>query len=251
MTLAIGPLFWVVLTTLILSYLARRVHFFLANIFYILTRSGELATFWSGIIVWPGTVIHELAHALFAFLLLIPISAISVMPDFRKGTLGYVRPNPPRRYYPVRHSLIGVAPFFVGIAAVWGISYLVFNADIVNDPAILSTPEAIGIAIQRISQTENPWIWLYLLFAIGNSIFPSKPDRSQWGLMGLILLVVLAGLLYFGLTEFVFQPMIGVFNTVAGYLMLAFAMTIVIDIVVLPILWFIFTILDSVIGPPG
>ena len=201
-----------------------------------------------GVVLWPGVVLHELAHAAMAVLLLIPITKFSVIPNFSAGYLGVVQVKPPRQYMPLRHSLLGIAPLFTGLAGTLAISYFIFSADMVSDGTILSTPEAMQIAIQRISEVENPWIWLYLLFAIGNSMFPSPPDRAQWGLLGLVFALILIALIYFGYQDLVFQPMIGFFNNISGYLMLAFAMTIVIDIAVLPLLWFIHTILDSLFG---
>ncbi len=254
MTLQIGPFFWVVITILILNFLSIKAQDFIFGISTLVLRDRDIATFWSGWILLPGTFVHEFAHLIAAVFFLIPVVGFTIRPRRVPGgvILGSVTPakSVQRSRIPIRDSLVGVAPFFVGTAVILLISFFVFQIDMTESGQILSTPEAIRIAINQISQTENPLLWIYLLFAIGNSIFPSGPDRQQWPMFGFIVLILLAVLIYFGYQQLFFQSIFAVFNNISGYLMLAFAITIVIDIVALPILWFIHMVLESALGYP-
>ena len=82
-----------------------------------------------------------------------------------------------QRTDPIRESLIGIAPFAVGVAAIWLLAGLGF--DLWPNSGL-----SIGQMVQRVQQYSNDWTtWLdlYLVFAVSTAMIPSDSDREPWG----------------------------------------------------------------------
>jgi hypothetical protein len=86
------------------------------------------------------------------------------------------------------------------------------------------------VALTGIFGTADAWIWLYLLFSISNAMMPSPSDRKAWPLFGVILVTLLVILYFAGFQEAMWQVLIGPIIDFSGYLLLAFAITLVVDI---------------------
>ncbi len=86
----------------------------LASLIYRVSRSEKLMVSALAVLFLPGTMIHELSHALVAVVLRVPVGRMEFLPKMDSGTirLGSVEIGQSDR---VRRSLIGVAPFLVGM----------------------------------------------------------------------------------------------------------------------------------------
>ncbi|MDO8573160.1 MAG: hypothetical protein Q7R77_00210, partial [Candidatus Daviesbacteria bacterium] len=128
------------------------------------------------IIFLPGTIIHELAHLLFAGVMLVPIGDMSVLPEIEeKGVkLGSVQIG---KTDPFRRAIVGVAPVLLGMVLIFSIFLLV----------------KIG---------EAPWwqiiLALYMLFQIGNTMFSSRKD-IEGSILFVVLVLVLSAVILTGL----------------------------------------------------
>ena len=139
----------------------------------------------------PGVLLHEASHYLFAKLLFVRVTDFKIgigTINKRQVSLGSVHLQ---RSDPVRESLIGAAPFIIGIGAIWLI--VGFGFDLWP---------AGGLAFRRfielVREYANDWTtWLdvYLIFAVSTAMIPSESDREPWGLIiaivGLVGLIVL------------------------------------------------------------
>ena len=89
----------------------------------LLTTSKTWAIRMTALFFLPGTLIHELAHFLFAVLLGVPTGTIYVLPVYeehqgiRMGSVKIAQVDPFRR------TLIGLAPLVVGILIIFFIFY--------------------------------------------------------------------------------------------------------------------------------
>lgn len=203
------------------------------GIAFLLTGSVQWSILLYALILFPGVFLHELSHWIMANLLGMRTGRFSVWPSLQPdGTirLGYVEFYKTQRMAPVRESLIGGAPLIFGIGAILLIGQFVFQADMLADTVITGTPQALGIALSGVFRTADAWIWLYLLFSISNAMMPSPSDRKAWPLFGVILAVLLVVMYVAGFQDVMWQTLIGPINNFAGYLLLAFAITIVVDI---------------------
>jgi hypothetical protein len=139
-------------------------------------------------LTWPGTVVHELAHWLAAVALGVQAGMPHLIPgkpnEHGETTLGYV---PIAQTDPLRQSVIGVAPFVAGCAAVFLLSRQTGLLSLVELP----WAESLAALWRWIAQPATP-LYVYLLFAITQAMVPSESDRTAWPAVA--LLMVLGGI---------------------------------------------------------
>ena len=130
----------------------------------------------------PGVIIHELSHLLTAVILFVPVGNMEFTPKkntngVKLGSIEIAKTDP------IRRSIIGFAPVFLGLMLVIGIVYF-FSVNILffkdKNPYIFPAV-ILGIA--------------YLLFAISNTMFSSSKDME--GTIEIIItLLILFGASY-------------------------------------------------------
>lgn len=117
------------------------------------------------ILFLPGVIIHELSHMLIAVILFVPVGDMEFTPKKNENgvKLGSVEIA---KTDPIRRSIIGFAPVFVGLMIVVGIVYLFSsNIEFIKD-------KDSYIVIAAVLGT------MYLLFAISNTMFSSSRDME-------------------------------------------------------------------------
>lgn len=127
----------------------------------------------------PGILLHELSHYLAAKILLVNTSGIHLGIKPLKGktnqiSLGSVGIE---RTDPFRESLIGVAPFLVGVGAIWAIAGYGFD---MWPESGLTLPEMFK-RVADYAYDWTTWLDLYLVFAVSVAMIPSQSDREPWG----------------------------------------------------------------------
>jgi hypothetical protein len=145
----------------------------------------------------PGVVIHELSHWSFAKLLMVRTGKMSLYHPIRDPRYpGLVTLGSLQIYCkdPIRWSLIGLAPLPVGIIVLLLLSILLgINHSIATQITPDNTFQMLTSLPSHLIATFNQPInllWLYLVFAVSNHMFPSGPDRRGW-LTGLILPIII------------------------------------------------------------
>lgn len=139
------------ITELVLLYLlSRRVIQTLYWLLQKITRSRPIAIWIVSITFFPGTVIHELAHLFTAEILGVHTGKLTLVPESLEGSEIKAGGVMIAETDPLRRTLIGLAPVYVGIAALAAISSL---------PIL-------------------PILTFYGMFAISNSMFSSKEDMK-------------------------------------------------------------------------
>ena len=131
----------------------------------------------------PGVIIHELSHMLIAVILFVPVGDMEFTPkknenELKLGSIEIAKTDP------IRRSLIGFAPVFVGLMLIIGIVYLFTNNTLFfkdKDFYIL------GAALLAI---------MYLLFVVSNTMFSSSRDM-EGTIETIVTLLVIGLLLYF------------------------------------------------------
>jgi hypothetical protein len=184
------------------------------------------------VLVLPGVVIHELSHWLAARLLGVKVTHFSLGPTrtgrSRRVSLGSIRVG---KVDPVRASLIGLAPLLAGTAAILVIGYLVLGVGDLAQAADGRGMDGILASLEQALSIPDFWIWVYLIFAISNTMLPSHSDMAAvrpvlifLGISAVVLLIV-AGV------PAVPADVTRAVNTVAGYLATAFGVTLAVDAV--------------------
>ncbi len=144
----------------------------------------------------PGILLHEMSHYVAARLLFVRTGGINLgigRAGRKHISLGSVTIE---RSDPVRTSLIGVAPFLVGIGAIW----LIAGAGFDLWPTAGPTLEQMVSRVLEYSHDWTTWLDVYLIFAVSTAMIPSESDREPWGPVVTVLGSLVAVLLLMGWT---------------------------------------------------
>lgn len=170
---------------LILFFIGRRLTQYVFLAVYILTKNKYVATSCITLILFPGTVIHELSHLFVAEILGVRTGALSLVPEIadndegiRSGSVMISQTDPFRR------AIIGLAPLFTGLLALWAMSFFTAGQWEGWVQAVSSGRYTILLV---------PLLILYGMFAVSNTMFSSPQD-----LKGLVPLLLVLGLLMGG-----------------------------------------------------
>jgi hypothetical protein len=198
---------FVVLGLLLLA--DRWLHRHLQGVMYLFSEDEEIALWLYALILFPGVVLHELSHALAAALVGVKIGRINILPRRvgKRIQLGFV---PVQQTDFIRASFIGAAPLLCGGLVVIAVGYRVFGAPEVIAALVAQDWLAALKGLSAAFQAADAWIWAYLVFAIGNTMLPSRSDIHAWPFVGfavvifgfLVLLLGGGALLLDGLGQF-------------------------------------------------
>ncbi len=158
---------------------------------FLLSRSRPVAISILSVLLFPGTIIHELAHLFVAEILGVRTSGLTLVPEglenteVRTGSVSIAKSDP------IRRAIIGVAPVFVGLAALGTISYFL-------------TLELSGVTLFEPLAAYNdvPVVSVllgYLLFAVSNTMFSSPEDMDGFLPVAVVVTLILAALYIIGI----------------------------------------------------
>lgn len=221
------------LSLAVLMVLQRETHRHLQGLFYLISRRRKTALILYAVLFLPGVLIHEGSHWLAAKLLRVPTRGFSLIPSkSREGMIrfGYVETAVSD---PVRASLIGVAPLLAGTAVLIIITFEYLGLRDFTDVLFSGDLGAAVLQITALMSTPDLLLWLYLAFAVGNTMFPSKSDRASWIsaaiIVAALLLVAVASGVLDGLSQWLIQAARFVTDNLTGI----FVITAGLDIVIL------------------
>lgn len=210
---------------IVLFFLSKRLINSLYRIIYRILPNHHAVVNTMAVIFLPGTIIHELAHLLFAGVMLVPVGEINLVPKIEGENvkLGSVQIG---QTDPLRRTVVGVAPVLMGLLCIGAIFLIIpFGKDI-------------------------PWwqigLGLFLIFEIGNTMFSSKKDIE--GVIGfliaitLVLFIILAAMYFLNsslllniwgyLNSLNFDFAAGLFKSISIYLAIPLALDLIIILIV-------------------
>lgn len=165
-----------ILELILLFFLARTLTSELSRLMQLIFRSRRLSVYIMAILFFPGTLIHEMSHAVMAKALFVYVGRMELMPQLTGDSLklGSVEVG---KTDIVRNFLIGIAPFVVGSGLLLLVLYVSFSHQI------------FGFDILT-------FLVLSFVLIISNTMYSSKKDME--GAVEFMLLIVLPVLiLYF------------------------------------------------------
>jgi hypothetical protein len=80
----------------------------------------------------------------------------------------------------------------------------------------------------------DAWLWLYLLFAVSNSMLPSASDRRAWLPVLAVMAIVAGVLVYAGFSSVLLNVATGPLEAAIRALASAFTITVILDVFCLP-----------------
>lgn len=158
-----------------LFLLSRTLTNVLFAFFYKTTRSKNISIYLLSILFLPGTIIHELAHAMMAIILQVHVGKMEFIPKLNGNNLkmGSVEVG---QTDPIRRILIGTAPFIFGTAILLCTFFYAAQNNLFDHQ----------LSVVLIS---------YLVFEIGNTMFSSKKDLE--GMLEVIIALIFISALFY------------------------------------------------------
>lgn len=161
---------------LILLYLlSRRLIQTIYRLVFTILRSRTAAIWIATIIFFPGTVVHELSHLFVAEILGVRTGKLTLVPEgiqgpaFAKALGGESEIKAGgvmiAETDPLRRTLIGLAPVYVGVAVLAVISFFIRHSLAASQESVLKNALVSSL-------------YFYLHFAVSNSMFSSKEDMK-------------------------------------------------------------------------
>jgi hypothetical protein len=223
-------LFWLIVSFLIMYPLKRWISAHVQGVAFLLTGNPRVAMWVYWVLFLPGTALHEFSHWLTAKLLLVKTSSFSLWPKPKKGgelQMGAVQIEATD---PIRHSLIGLAPLIFGSLAVLLIGQFRLGLGQLGQALFSGDLAVIGQALAQILAVPDVWLWFYLVFAISNAMLPSSSDRELWRTTLIYLGLALTLAIGLGLNPSLPPQLQEVGLAITTYLLLAFLITIAVDL---------------------
>ena len=236
MSPALEALIWLIIVTLLMLLLKRWIHRHVQGIGLLLTGDSDRSFLLYSLLLFPGTVVHELSHFAAALFLDVRVRKLSLIPTRQPDgpvRLGFVEID---RTETLREALIGLAPLIAGTAFVLllappGLPTLQESRPLAEQlgDLLASIPNALG--------APDFWLLLYLSFSISNGMRPSESDRQAWRPVALWLGAV-AFLLYVSgvVTSLPDSIDLGIAAGVR-WIVRAFMLSIAVDVGFLPIIF--------------
>lgn len=223
------PLLWLAVTLALLLLIERWIHRHMQGVMLLLTGDREIAVVLYALPLLPGIILHELSHAIVALLLGVRVGRISIKPKLadRRIQLGFV---PVEKTDVVRASLIGLAPLLIGSAAILLIRYLVFDISMVEAALVAGNWHGMLTGLLSMLKAPDLWLWAYVIFAVSNTMLPSRSDRQAW--TPVILFLLLIGVLIWavGLGPAIVEGLTYSLTTALHWLTAMYVFTIVVDL---------------------
>ncbi len=183
---------WLAAALAALLLIERWIHRHLQGIMLLATGDPEITVVLYALPLLPGILLHELSHALAAILLGVRIGRISIHPRLsgQRVQLGFI---PVEKTDAVRASLIGLAPLLTGSLVILLIGYGIFGIGAMETALATQDWAALPKWLAGLPQARDAWLWAYAIFAVSNTMLPSRADRQAW--MPVLLFLLLVGVI--------------------------------------------------------
>ncbi len=230
----IGP--WVVTAIAIwpIQPVIRWIHKHLQGLGLLVTNDPKGAVLMYYIALLPGVFLHELTQWLLALILRVKVKRFQLWPDKQKGgliRLGLVDIDDNTDI--VRATLIGIVPVLVGIIVIALIGGAHFDTAALGAAFSTGDLRAVSDGIGRFMSTPDFWLWVYLVFAIGNAMLPEEHDRINWWLLAGALVAIAAFLWLLDLGILIQAGLDGPLADLARMMSLALSLALGIDLAVM------------------
>jgi hypothetical protein len=206
-------------------FLQRWLHQHIQGLTFAVTGDPGCAMRILFLLLLPGVVLHEGSHWVVAKVLGVRTGKVSLGLGRARGkhfSLGSVNVE---RTDSLRESLIGLAPFVVGLGAILLIAGFGFNLW----PNTALTPGQMFDFVLPTANDPLTWLDLYLIFAVSTAMIPSESDREPWGPL-IVFFGVVGGLsILLGWTPRIPPDIIDIARQVLQALTFAFGVSVVVN----------------------
>jgi hypothetical protein len=180
---------------LLVLFLTRWITRHMQGIMFLLGADEEIIMYLQFVLFFPGVLVHEVSHWITAQLLGVRTLQFSIWPQKKgKGKVQYgaVRIEQTDVF---RASLIGLAPLVVASLLIILIGRYVLGTELLRQVVAMGQWDRLWDALVQSAHVPDFWLWMYLIFAVSNTMFPSASDREVW--KPLIIYIIVGGVLVY------------------------------------------------------
>ena len=223
------PLVWFFIGFALVFLLTRWINAHLQGMLLLLGMDEDAIMYLQFVLLFPGILLHEVNHWIAAKLLGVRTLGFSVWPQKKGGgkfQYGSVRIASADI---VRSSLIGLAPFVGASLVLILIGRYALGAESLRQVIALGQWNFLWGTLAEATKSPDFWVWLYLIFAVSNAMFPSAADRESWKPL-LVYLTIAGVLLYLAGWKPSLQGVPSFLEQVTNPLVYAFGITAIADL---------------------
>ncbi len=217
---------------------------------WLLTKNFQTTTILYYTFLLPGVALYEFSYWLVAGLLNVRADRAISWPqkqEIAELKLNFVKLH--KSAGAVKVGVISLAPLIGGIVAVWYIAINIIHAGDFLDTMRGGSLADLGSALGALSSAPDFWLWVYMIFAISNTMMPNLKDLRGLRTVGVVLAVIAGGLFLIGVgDELVLQALAGPVASALNVLAGVFAVMIAVNLVMTGILGLIEGIIERMTG---
>lgn len=192
----------------------------------------------------PGVLLHEASHYVVAKLLLVRTNGMSIgIGNTRRKQISLGSVNIAQTD-PIRESIIGIAPFVVGLSAIWLIVGWGFGVWPNSGLTLLQMVESI----RDYAYDWTTWLDIYLVFAVSTAMIPSESDREPWGPVITVFGVGVAILFLLGWTPRAPQDFVTLARQLIDALTFALGVAVIVNGAIAVLLWVLERMVEQISG---
>jgi hypothetical protein len=233
-----------------LRQLQRWLHQHIFKVGWLLTKNYHTTTILYYTIFLPGVFLYEVSLWLAAGILNVRADRAISWPQ--KQEIGELRLNFVKLHKSagaVKVGIISLSPLVIGILAVWHIATNILN---VGDFLITLRSGGLanlGIALGQLTSVADFWVWVYIIFAISNTMIPNMKDLRGLRAIGMVLIAVAIGLFVMGVgDEVVLRTLTGPVASALNILAGVFAVMIAVNLVMTGVLGLAESLIERITG---
>ncbi len=227
------------------------MHQHIFKVGWLVTKQYQTTTILYYAFFLPGIILNQLIFWLAAGFLNVSAERTIAWPEKQEIgelKLDFIRLS--KNVTPFRFAIISTMPLLVGMIAVWHIANNVLNV-----PLFLTELNAggflvnISTALAHFTNAPDFWIWVYLAFAISNTMMPNFANLRGWRIVLTIVGILIAALYVLGAgDQVVMSNLRGPVTNALNSLSSVFAIIIGLDIFMVAVLGTMEAIIERITG---
>jgi hypothetical protein len=250
---------WVLVLGLLypMRRLERWLHQHIFKVGWLATKSFRRTTIIYYCLFLPGVALNQFIYWLTAGLINVRADSTIAWPETQEiGELQLNFVKLAKNTGQIRVAIISIAPMLIGIALITWIAASILNVsefvallELALANAETDLGERLSLAFEHLFAIPDLWLWLYLIFAIANTMFPDAKSLQGWRPILIVLAIVLVLVYALGIgDQIMFSLLGGSLSSVLSVLGLTFAVIIAVDLIWIGILGGIESLIERITG---
>lgn len=234
---------------ILLRRIERWLHQHIFKVGWLTTQNYKTTTILYYTFFLPGVILHELVYWLAAGVFNVKAEQEIKWPEEQEVAelkLNFVKIS---RAGVFRKAMITSTPLLIGLICIWLIANNIF--DITSVLATMQTGELTDVVAGFDLLISAPlfWLWVYIIFTIANTMFPTIPkDLKGWRSVLIWSGVLILALTVLGLSGAIFEAVQAPISNLISVLQATFVLIILVDIIMVLILGTIEYTIERVTG---